>query len=304
MIDICLLGCGGMMPLPNRWLTSLLIRHNGNLILIDCGEGTQIPMKLTGWGFKAVKSILFTHFHADHVSGLPGFLLTLGNCDKNDLLKLYGPYDLNRVYNGLTVICPELPYKVELNEITENKPYTFEIEGLKITAVPVEHRIKCFSYIIELERKGKFDVERAKKQNIPIKYWNHLQKGETIKEENITYTPEMVLGEQRKGLKIAYSTDTRPVQALTELIKDADLFICEGNYGDDEKLNKAIEKKHMLFSEAATMAKDANVKELILTHFSPALDDPKEYLESTRKIFKNTYIGKNLLKRQLVFEEE
>lgn len=303
MLDICLLGCGGMMPLPNRWLTALLVRYNGKMFMIDCGEGTQIPMKLTGWGFKSVDSLFITHFHADHISGLPGFLLTLGNSGKDDLLKIYGPPDLNRIYNGLTVVCPELPYRVELNELLPNDVSKFEIEDLKITSVPVDHTNTCLAYIIELKRPGKFDVERAKEQNVPMKYWKGLQKGEIINDGEIVYKPEMVLGLPRKGLKIAYCTDTRPVDSIVNLIKDADLFICEGNYGDEDKLSKAIDKKHMIFSEAAMLAKKANVGELILTHFSPSIDNPNEYLENTKKIFENTSIGKTLLKRKLIFEE-
>jgi ribonuclease Z len=302
MLDVCLLGCGGMMPLPNRWLTALLIRYNGKIIMIDCGEGTQIPMKLTGWGFKSVNTMCVTHLHADHISGLPGFLLTLGNSGKDDVLKIYGPPDMQRIYNGLTVICPELPYNVVISELPHNEVSSFEAEGLRIKSVPVDHTTNCLAYVIELDRLGKFDIERAKAQNIPMKYWKILQNGEPVKDKENEYTPEMVLGPPRKGIKLAYCTDTRPVDSIIDLIRDADLFICEGNYGDDEKLGKAIEKKHMLFSEAANMAREANVKELILTHFSPALDNPTEYLEKTRGIFNNTYVGKNMLKRKLVFD--
>lgn len=303
MLDVCLLGCGGMMPLPNRWLSALMIRYNGKLIIIDCGEGTQIPMKLTGWGFKSVNTILVTHFHADHISGLPGFLLTLGNSSKDDQLEIYGPLGMQKVYNGLTVICPELPYNTVIYELPHYEISKFMVNGLSITSVPVDHTMPCLAYVIELKRAGKFDLEKAKDQNIPLKYWKYLQSGETIIDGENIYKPEMVLGKERKGLKLAYCTDTRPTNLILDLVKDADLLICEGNYGDDEKLNKAVEKKHMLFSEAATIAKEANVKELILTHFSPSMDNPSEYLDKTRKIFYNTYLGKNLLKRKLLFDE-
>jgi ribonuclease Z len=266
MLDICLLGCGGMMPLPNRWLTALLIKYNGNMIMIDCGEGTQIPMKLISWGFKAVNSIFITHFHADHIAGLPGFLLTLGNSDRREPITIYGPPDTNKIFSGLTVICPELPYNTIINELPANKPAEFEVNGLHIKSFPVEHTSTCLAYTIELKRCGKFDLDRAKSQNIPIKYWNRLQKGEIIIDNENEYRPEMVLGKERKGIKLAYCTDTRPTKEIIEMIKGADLFICEGNYGDDKKLEKAIEKKHMLFSEAAYLAKTANVRELILTH--------------------------------------
>jgi ribonuclease Z len=261
-------------------------------------------MKIIGWGFKAVNSIFITHFHADHISGLPGFLLTLGNSDKKEPLNIYGPPDIKRIFNGLTVICPELPYDTLINELPANKIVKFEVNGLSIKSFPVEHTSTCLAYVIELKRSGKFDVDRAKEQDIPIKYWNRLQKGEIIIEGEKEYRPEMVLGNERKGLKLAYCTDSRPTNAIVEAIKNADLFICEGNYGDDEKLEKAIEKRHMLFSEAANLAKEANVKELILTHFSPSLENPFEYLDKTRKIFENTIIGKNMLKKTLVFDDD
>jgi ribonuclease Z len=301
MIDICLLGCGGMMPLPNRWLAALLIRYNGKLILIDCGEGTQIPIKLAGWGFKPIQTFLSTHFHADHISGLPGFLLTLGNSDKNNDLNLYGPPGFRRIYEGLTVVCPELPYEVNITELSINQVWRFNIDDLVIKSMPVEHTLPCLAYTIELRRAGKFDVEKAKVNDIPMKYWSRLQKGEKIIEGKRIYVPNMVLGQERKGLKIAYCTDTRPIERIVDFVKESDLFICEGNYGDIEKNEKAINKKHMLFSDAANLAKSANVKELILTHFSPSLNIPEEYLEKTRTIFPNTYVGKNLLKRQLNF---
>jgi len=301
MLDVCLLGTGGMMPLPNRWLTALLIRYNGRMILIDCGEGTQIPIKLAGWGFKAIDIILFTHYHADHIAGLPGLLLTLGNSGRSEPLTLMGPPGIKKVIEGLTVISPELPYELRLIELSENENTELFINDIFIKSIPVEHNLTCLAYCIELKRQSKFDSERAKKLNIPINYWKHLQKGETITLEDRVINPEMVLGEKRKGIKICYCTDTRPVEGLLEFIKASDLFVCEGMYGDENDADKAVRKKHMTFSEAGLLAKRGNVKELWLTHYSPSLTEPEKYIEAASTIFKNTIVGTDLLTKTIKY---
>ena len=255
MLDVCLLGSGGMMPLPYRWLTSLMTRFNGSSLLIDCGEGTQIAIKEKGWSFKPIDVICFTHYHGDHISGLPGLLLTMGNADRKEPLTLIGPKGLERVVSALRVIAPELPFPIIYKEI-EGAEQTFELNGYRLKAFRVNHNVLCYGYTMEIDRAGKFDVERAKEQEIPQKYWKHLQKGETIETENGILTPDMVLGPPRKGLKLTYTTDTRPTNSIRENAKDSDLFICEGMYGEKEKAAKAVEYKHMTFYEAAALAKE------------------------------------------------
>lgn len=304
LIDVCLLGCGGMMPLENRWLSSLLIRYNGKLLLIDCGECTQIPFKLTGWGFKTLEAIFITHYHADHISGLPGFLLTLGNNYKTTPLKIYGPPGLKRIVDGLTVICPDLPYKLELFELsTKNTTDLNLLCGLNVRSTGAEHTLPCLAYSVHLERKGVFNADAAKTLDIPVKFWSILQSGKTIEHNNKVFYPDMVMGRKRKGLKLSCCTDTRPTENLTSFIKDSDLLVCEANYDDISKLEKAKEKKHMLFFEAANLAQNAGVKKLILTHFSPSIDDPFKTLSDTRNIFSQTYIGTNLMKTTLKFND-
>lgn len=301
MLDVCLLGTGGMMPLPYRWLTSLMVRYNGSSLLIDCGEGTQIAIKEKGWSFKPIDVICFTHYHGDHISGLPGLLLTMGNADRTKPLTLIGPKGLERVVNALRVIAPELPFQIKYMEITETEQ-TFELNGYRLKAFRVNHNVTCYGYTMEIDRAGKFDVERAKEQEIPQKYWKHLQKGETIETGNGILTPDMVLGPPRKGLKLTYTTDTRPTNSIRENAKDSDLFICEGMYGEKEKAAKAVEYKHMTFYEAAHLAKDAQVKEMWLTHYSPSLTRPEEYMDEVRRIFPEAKAGKDRMSRELAFE--
>ena len=303
MLDVCLLGTAGMMPLPYRWLTSCMTRYNGSHLLIDCGEGTQIAIKEKGWSFNPIDIICFTHFHADHISGLPGLLLTMGNAERTEPLLLVGPVGLKRIVENLRCIAPELPFEIEYMELTE-KDVEFEKNGYHIHAFKVNHNVACYGYSVEIHRGGKFDAERAKEQNIPLKLWNPLQKGNTVTLDGKTYTPDMVLGESRRGLKITYCTDTRPTSAIAEAAKDSDLAILEGMYAEPEKLVKAKQYKHMTFYEAAKIAKEANVKELWLTHFSPSLVGAENYMPKVKEIFPKARLGKDGLSVDLLFDED
>ena len=303
MLDVCLLGTGGMMPLPRRWLTALMTRYNGSSLLIDCGEGTQVAIKEKGWSFKPIDVICFTHYHGDHISGLPGLLLTMGNAERTEPLTLIGPRGLERVVNALRIIAPELPFELRFVEI-KNAEEAFEINGYHIKAFRVNHNVTCYGYTIEIKRQGKFDVERARAQEIPQKYWNPLQKGNVITEGDKTYYPEMVLGAPRKGIKVTYTTDTRPTESIAQNAVDSELFICEGMYGEPDKDVKAREYKHMTFKEAAVLAAKAHVKELWLTHFSPSLVHPGDYMNSVHEIFANAYPGKDGKTVELLFEED
>lgn len=302
MLDVCLLGTGGMMPLPHRWLTALMTRYNGSNLLIDCGEGTQITMKMQGWSFKDIDQICFTHYHGDHISGLPGLLLSIGNSDRTEPVTLIGPKGLIRVVNGLRVIAPELPFELKFIEL-EDDYQTIEINGYSIDAFRLNHKITCYGYSINIHRKGKFDAMKAKELELPVQYWSKLQNGETINYEGKDYAPELVMGETRKGLKVTYCTDTRPVENMVKGGFESDLYICEGMYGEPLEETNAKAYKHMTFQEAATIAKESQSKELWLTHFSPALAFPKEYLHVATKIFKNTKLGKDRKTKTLKFRD-
>ena len=302
MLDVCLLGTGGMMPLPYRWLTSLMMRYNGSSILIDCGEGTQIAIKEKGWSFKPIDVICFTHYHGDHISGLPGLLLTMGNADRTEPLTLIGPKGLERVVGSLRVIAPELPFPIIYKEI-EGPEQTFEMNGYRLKAFRVNHNVLCYGYTLEIDRAGKFDVERAKAQDIPQRYWSRLQGGEIIETEDGVLTPDMVLGPPRKGIKLTYTTDTRPTDSIRRNAEGSDLFICEGMYGEKEKAAKAAEYKHMTFYEAAGLAQEAQVGEMWLTHYSPSLTRPEQYMNEVKKIFPAAKAGKDGMSAELMFED-
>ena len=303
MLDVCLLGTAGMMPLPNRWLTSCLFRFNGEGLLIDCGEGTQVALREAGFSPNPISVICLTHYHADHVSGLPGFLLSMGNSDRTEPVTIVGPKGLERVVNSLRVIAPELPFEIKFHELQQDEEY-FEILGYHIHAFKVNHNVLCYGYSVDIPRKGKFDVEKAKSMDLPVTLWNPLQKGNTVEFDGNTYTPDMVMGEARKGLKVTYCTDTRPTKSLVNAANESDLLICEGMYAEEDKLAKARQNKHMTFYEAAKVARDANVKELWLTHFSPSMTGHKRYMKAVCDIFPQAKLGEDGKFLELDFAEE
>lgn len=280
-----------------------MTRFNGSNLLIDCGEGTQVAIKEKGWSFHPIDVICFTHYHADHISGLPGLLLTLGNADRTEPILMIGPKGLEKVVNALRIIAPELPFEILFHELTEREEVV-EACGYRIRAFRVNHNVVCYGYTLEIDRKGKFDVQRATEQQIPQKFWSRLQNGETIEEEGRTLTPDMVLGPARKGIKVTYCTDTRPLPLIAECAKGSDLFICEGMYAEKEKEAKAKQYKHMTFYEAARLAKQAEAGELWLTHFSPSLVKAEQYMGEVRKIFPQASLGKDGRSVELDFIDE
>lgn len=291
MLEVNLLGTGGMVPLPDRFLTSLVVRYKGTTILIDCGEGTQIAIRAAGLSFKQIGVICLTHFHADHVAGLPGLLLTIGNSGRTEPIVIIGPQYVGQVVDCLRIIAPQLPFEIEYREIQENRE-AFTMDSLTIYAHPVEHWIPCYAYKLEIKRQGKFDAKKARALEIPVMYWSVLQSGTSVQMDGHAIPPSAVMGKERKGIRLCYATDLRPSDSLAEFADHADLFICEGMYGDPEMLEKAIQHRHCLFGEAAAMAKQAQVKELWLTHFSPSMPNPGEYYAVAEDIFPNVWIDK------------
>lgn len=303
MIDLVLLGCGGNVPMPNRYLSSLFINYQGRKILIDCGEGTQVSMKIKNCGFKNIDLICITHLHGDHIIGLIGLLSTIGNSSRTEDLTIIGPVGILKTMNAIRVLVPYLPYNIN---IVENPKGNFSIinkylKDLEISTLELEHSTECIGYSFYFKRKSKFNIEKAINNNVPKVLWQKLQSGQNIIYNEIKYTPDMVLGDSRKGIKISLITDTRPLLSIPDFIKDSDLFVCEAMYGDDLEISKAIKNKHMTFREAANLAKLGNVNKLLLTHFSPSLEDPYCYKDNATSIFENTIIGEDRLELKLNF---
>lgn len=290
MIDVCLLGTGGMMPLPDRWLSALLLRCEGHVVLCDCGEGTQISWRYTNWGFRDLDTVVLTHLHADHVAGLPGILFSLAYTDRTEPVAILGPVGTRAAVAGLRVVVPFLPFPVEVIEIEGASEHRLP-GGLVMRALPVAHRVPCLAYTFERPRAPRFDAERARALGVPVELWSRLQRGETVEVSGRLVPPAAVLGPPRRGVKVAFVTDTRPTPELPGFVRDAELLVCEGMYGDPSELPRAIERGHMLFHEAAKLAAAAGARRLWLTHFSPALQDPEAWLPLAREIFPHTELG-------------
>ncbi len=291
------------MPLPYRWLTSLMTRCEGSSLLIDCGEGTQIAMKEKGWSPKPIDVICFTHYHADHISGLAGLLLTMGNAERYEPLLLIGPKGLERVVSAMRIIAPELPFPIKYKELSEAEE-SIEIAPYRIEAFKVNHNVLCYGYRIAIDRLGKFHVDKAKELDIPVKYWNKLQHGESVNDGSRLYTPDMVMGEARRGLKVCYTTDTRPTPLIYKYAQDVDLFICEGMYGEEDKDDKARQNKHMTMYEAAQIGRKSKPRRMWLTHYSPSLNRPEEYMDKVRKICPVVKAARDGWSLELEFDNE
>lgn len=306
MLDVCLLGTGGMMPMPHRWLTSLMLRSEGSNLLIDCGEGTQIALKEVGWSPKPIDIMCFTHFHADHISGLPGMLLSMGNSERTEPVIMVGPKGLFNVVRSLRSIAPELPFELRFIELDQNTE-EYRLGPYILSCFKVNHNIACYGYSVRIPRGGAFNAQAAREQGIPVTCWNSLQHGETVycEETGKTYRPEMVVGPERRGIKVTYTTDTRPCDNIVRAASDADLFICEGMYGEPGLEEKAKAYKHMTMQEAAQMAARAEIppRELWFTHYSPSMLKPSLYIDDARRIFPRAKCGKDGMQTELNYVE-
>ncbi|GHO45091.1 ribonuclease Z [Ktedonospora formicarum] len=302
MLDICLLGTCGMMPLPGRWLSCMLVRSGSHLTLFDCGEGTQVPWKSLGWGFRQLGAICFSHMHADHVAGLPGVLFMVAHAGRTEPLHIYGPHGTAYVVEGLRRIAAELPFPIHIHELKGGEQ--FELPGkLQARCVPASHGIPCLAYRVDLHRQPAFQADQARALDIPIQFWKRLQMGETVTHEGRSFEPANVLGEARRGISLAYITDTRPVDALHELARDVDLLVCESMYDNPDDLPLARANSHMLASESAGIAKAAGAHQLLLTHFSPKVNDPSRAEKMARRVFPNTRAAKDGLALSLDYAE-
>lgn len=305
MIDLTLLGCGGNVPMPNRFLSSLFINYKGSKILIDCGEGTQVAMKKYNCGFKNIDLILITHLHGDHIIGLIGLLQTMGNSGKTEDLTIVGPIGIIDAIKAIKVLVEYLPYKVN---IIENPKQTFSLEhdilkDIDISTINLDHSTECIGYSLYFKRKPKFDREKAILNQVPQNLWKKLQENSSAIYKDKTYYADMVLGENRRGIKLSFITDTRPTFEIPEFIYESDLFICEGMYGDDLDISKAVKNKHMTFRESASLANAGNVDKLLLTHFSPSIENPKDFIQNATNLFEDTIIGEDGLTLKLSYTD-
>jgi ribonuclease Z len=268
---------------------------------VDCGEGTQVPWKSLGWGFRQLGAICFTHMHADHVAGLPGVLFMVAHAGRTEPLDIYGPAGTSYVIEGLRRIVPELPFPVQIHELTSGEHFPLS-GGLRGSCVAAAHAVTCLAYRFELDRNPAFLPEQAQALGLPVQLWSRLQHGETLEFHGQMITPAQVLGPPRRGISLAFITDTRPTKQLSAFAHDVDLLICESMYDNAEDLPLAKAHAHMLAEEAAGIAQAAGARSLLLTHFSPKITDPSGPEKAARSIFANSRAARDGLVLTLEYE--
>jgi ribonuclease Z len=304
VIDLLLLGNGSMQPLPDRWLSSLLIRCGSELVLFDCGEGTQIVYRKFSWGFRRLSTICLSHFHADHVAGLPGILFCLANAGRTEPVTVYGPQGTLKIVEGLCVICPYLPFRLIVHELSEGDHVALP-GGMQGSVVEGMHRnVPVLSWRFDLARQPRFDREAAEALGLPVALWGRLQTGETVVWDDRVIEPSQVTGPPRTGIAFGVITDTRPLPVFARQMADVDLLVCESTYLDHADLEKAEDFAHMTMQEACGIARDAGAKRLLLTHFSAAYENPLDYAALARDLFPTAEIGTSGWTTTLSFPEE
>ena len=262
-MQLTLLGTGGTQPLPDRALASLAVTVQGHTLLLDCGEGTQVSLRKYGVSSYRIDAVLLTHYHGDHILGLPGLLQTLASLNRTAPLTIYGPPGQESIAAAIMALAGPLPYPVAW-KIAEG---TCKEAGLTVTPFPLKHRVPCCGYRLHLPRAGRFDAARAKAAGIPLEYWRVLQAGQSIG----GFAPGDVLGPPRRGLTVVYATDTRPCPAVLEAARGVDLLCMDSTYADDTDLPKAKLYGHATCRETGALAAEAKVRRLWLTHYSPGL---------------------------------
>ena len=303
-LNVIFLGTGGSIPTPKRGLSAIAIRRKTELLLFDCGEGTQRQMIQAGVGFHRKTKIFVTHMHGDHVLGLPGLLQTMSLLDRTKKLEIYGPQGIKAFVEAISqTVRFSLTFPVQVSEIEAD--LVCEEKEYKVYAIPSDHMDHSLAYaLIEKPRPGRFNIEKAKELGVPEgPLWSKLQDGSAVKlPSGRIVKPEMVLGPPRPGRKIVYTGDTRPSENLVKLAENADLLIHEATF-DDELMERAMEDGHSTPSMAAETAKEAEAKWLVLTHISARYKDAGLLLEQARKVFSNTDVAQDFLRLELPLSE-
>lgn len=309
MIDITLLGTSALVPLPDRAETAAQLVCGGHTILFDCGEGTQTAARKAGVSLIKTDIIALTHYHGDHIFGLPGLLQTMSIMGRTAPLTIVGPGNIEKELEHIVALTGWLPYElmlvtipedgIELNQLSNGWP-----DGARLIPFPTKHRVISQGYVFELPRAGKFLPEKAKELGVPINQWRFLQKGESVQVGEQAILPEMVLGAPRKGLKVVFSGDTAACEALEKAAQGADLLLCEATYGENEQEQLAADYGHMNFAQAGILAARAQVKRLWLMHYSQRMEDPVTYLPNAQAFYANAECGFDGKAVTLQFEKE
>lgn len=299
-MKIVFLGTSGSMPTQSRSSSSIAIRRRGEIILLDCGEGTQRRMVEARLGFRRRTRVYISHLHGDHVLGLPGLLQTMTLLQRERPLEIYGPQGLADFINGFSSTLGSPGFPTTIHEII-TEGVILETPEYEISAFKADHDGPSWSYVLEEKpRPGRFHPDRALSLGVPEgPLWKRLQLGEdVVNGEGRLVRSVDVVDSPKKGLKIVYSGDTRPYEALVEASGEADVLIYEATY-DSSLLDKAVENGHSTAAQAAQVARSAGVGLLVLTHISSRYPDPALLLEEAVSIFPNTKIAHDLMEISL-----
>ncbi len=286
MLTATLLGCGGTRPLPDRALASLALTVAGRSLLIDCGEGTQTAARRWGVSLYKVDAILLTHYHGDHIFGLPGLWQTMAALGRTEPVLMAGPPGLTALVQAFLAVAGPLPFALRL---AEDAPQAgpLPVLGGTVTAFTLEHRAPCCGYAFTLPRAGRFDPDRARALGIPVRLWRELQAGRAAE----GFSPDQVLGPARRGLRVVYATDTGPCDALSEAAREADLLCMDSTYPTADFTDKARLYGHSTCPEVGRLAAEAGVRRLWLTHYSAAVTDTEPGLAAARQFFAGAEAG-------------
>ena len=296
-MEAFILGCGGMMPLPYRHLTSVLLRRDGDLFLFDGGEGTQVSLRRLNLKWKKISAIFISHTHADHITGLPGLLMLSAQVDRTEPLYIYGPPKIKEyIETSRRVLDMYINYPIVVKEITA-PCIVHSGPDFYVRAFPLEHTKTCVGYTLEeMDRPGEFNPQKARELKVPVgPLWSQLQNGfEVQNTDGEIVKPEQVLGEKRSGRKFSFVTDTLFKPSIIDEVRGSDFLVCEGMF-EDALIDQAKEKKHMTAKQAATIAKEANVKRMVLIHYSPRYTDKELQilLEEAQSVWPKAELSKD-----------
>lgn len=307
MLTVTMIGTAATMPHPERATACAAMAYRGRWLLFDCGEGTQIAARRANVSLMKVDAVCLTHYHGDHIFGLPGLLQTLGTMDRKEPLTIIGPEGLQAAMAPILALAgDELPYGVRLMTLPPeglalNRLHKSWTAQARLTAFPTQHRVISQGYAVTLARSGKFQAEKALALGVPQSQWRQLQLGESVTVEGRIILPQDVVGAPRRGLKAVYSGDTMPCPALAEAATDADLLICEATYPSQDYADKAAQFGHSTYADAGALAREAGARRLWLTHYSAIISDPEVHLPQAQAEYPDARCGYDGMTETLQF---
>lgn len=298
-MKLVFLGTSAAQPTENRGLSCICLEREGEVLMFDAGEAAQISYMKSGLGWNKKMKIFVTHLHGDHCVGILGLLQTMSMQNRTEPLEIFGPGGIEEfIAANIKVLNFGLSFPILINTIKDEK--IFEDEKFSICTCKANHSITAFSYLFEEKDKpGRFNVEKAKELGIPEgELWNKLQNGNEITVNEKIIKPEQVLGEKRPGKKIGISGDTMPTKELEEFFEECDYLVFDSTFLEAEK-QKAQDTCHSTAKQAATVAKNAKVKNLVLTHFSARYRDEVEHLKEAKEIHDSVITARDLLEIEI-----